>query len=56
MTVSSTDIFIVIRLKDFAKCLLGLGSVLDLGVGGGVEEQEIRGRNGLRRHLRKRET
>ena len=57
MTVSSTDIFIVTRLMDFAKCLLGLGSVLDLGVlGGGVEEQEIRVRNGQRRRLRESET
>ena len=57
MTVSSTDTFIVTRLMDFAKCLLGLGSVLDLGVvGGGVEEQEIRVRNGQRRRLRESET
>ena len=57
MTVSSTDTFIVTRLMDFAKFLLGLGSVIDLGVvGGGVEEQEIRVRNGQRRRLRESET
>lgn len=56
MTVSSTDIFIVFRLTDFTKCPLGLGSVLELGWGGELEEQETRVRNGLRRHLRERET